>query len=69
MNFAFGKLQGLTEGRLKERREMALLQLAAKSGSLAPAVQERVAPLPSGQLRQLLDLVKSPARKDRCLEH
>jgi hypothetical protein len=68
-----GMLEGLTkgplEGQLEERRETTLLQLAAKFGPLAAAVQERVAALSSEQLRQLLlDLVKTPSLKDLRLE-
>jgi hypothetical protein len=56
-------------GRLEERRQMALWQLEAKFGPLAPAVQQRVEALSADQLRQvLIDLVKGRSLKELHLE-
>jgi hypothetical protein len=64
-----GKIEGRIEGQVQERREMALLQLEAKFGPLAPAIKQRVEALSPEQLRQLLlDLVKGQSLKELHLE-
>ncbi len=64
-----GKAEGKAEGKIEANREMALLQLDARFGPLAPEVQQRVAVLEAEQLRQLLvDLVKVSSLKELHLE-
>ena len=56
-------------GKIEGRREMALLQLEAKFGPLAPGIKQRVEALSPEQLRQLLlDLVKGQSLKELHLE-
>jgi hypothetical protein len=57
------------EGKLEERRAIALLLLGKKFGSLALAVQQRVEALSPEQLQQLLlDLVEGRSLKEMRLE-
>jgi hypothetical protein len=60
-----GKIDGLIEGQ----RQMALWQLEAKFGPLAPAVRQRVEALSADQLRQvLIDFAKGRSLKELRLE-
>jgi hypothetical protein len=57
------------QGRIAERREVALLQLEEKFGPLSPEVRQRVEALPPDELRQLLrNFVKAQSLKDLRLE-
>ena len=57
--------RGKIEGKIEERRELALLQLEAKFAPLAAEVVQRVAALSPEQLRQLLlDLVKGSSLQE-----
>jgi flagellar biosynthesis/type III secretory pathway protein FliH len=54
-----GKAEGIAEGKIEARREMALLLLEAKFGSLSSPTQQRIAEMTAEQLRQLVvELVK-----------
>ncbi len=56
-------------GMIAERRETALLQLAAKFGALSPEVKQRVEALSPEDLRRLtLDLLKAQSLKELRLE-
>jgi hypothetical protein len=54
-----GKAEGIAEGKIEARREMALILLEAKFGSLSSPTQQRIAEMTFEELRQLVvELVK-----------
>jgi flagellar biosynthesis/type III secretory pathway protein FliH len=56
---AEGKAEGIAEGKIEARREMALILLEAKFGSLSSPTQQRIAEMTFEELRQLVvELVK-----------
>ena len=57
--------RGKIEGKLEERRRMALRLLEAKFGPLSPAIIQQVEALAPEQLdRLVLDILNSPSLKD-----
>ena len=61
--------RGKAEGKLEERREMALLQLDGKFGPLADAVKQRVAEMTPEQLKLvMLNFAKASTLKELDLE-
>jgi hypothetical protein len=65
-----GMLEGQRLGQLQGQRDIAVLQLEAKFGPLAPEVKQRVESLGAEELRQLLlQLVKAQSLKELQLEN
>ena len=59
-----GKADGKQEGKLEDRREMALLLLEEKFAPLSPEVQQRVLEMNADQLRQVIAKVLKTSSLD-----